>query len=266
MLSGRVIPNQGPDLNPDNTCAIIVGGALGIGRQVALDLSVQREVLIADRNEEAGLRLVRDIENSGGSASFYRLDVSSWPNTKQAIDQMIAGHGAVGALVYSAGITSRKTFDEVEWVEWQRTLAVNLTGIFHVVKALAPVMMNRSSGRIVIIGSGSAITGSGGGVHYAASKGGAFGLMRALAKELGPFGIRVNIVAPRVIESDMLNRLYPDPIDRDRLKQSIPIGKLGTMGDVSNMVQFLCSAESDYVHGQILLLDGGRTYSQWLLP
>jgi 3-oxoacyl-[acyl-carrier protein] reductase len=241
---------------------VIVGGAAGIGKRITEDFCRQQDIVaITDRNAEAGSELAAQLRESGGQASFYSMDVCSWEDSRTAIEQAILDMGGVDVLVYSAGITRRVPFEQLEWDEWKRTLAVNLTGLFHAAKAVAPKMIEQRSGAIVIIGSGSAITGSGGGVHYAASKGGAFGFMRTLVSELGPHGIRINTVAPRVIESEMLSRLYPNPADLERLKESIPLRRLGTVDDVSNIVQFLSSEESGYIQGQVLICDGGRTYS-----
>ncbi|MEW9672092.1 SDR family NAD(P)-dependent oxidoreductase [Ammoniphilus sp. 3BR4] len=241
---------------------VVVGGAAGIGKQIVMDMVRQGDrVAILDLNIEAGERLVAELVQQGGQVSFFQANVSSWDHMNQAIQETLAEMERIDVLVYSAGITRRVNFDDLGWDEWKKTISVNLTGLFYAVKAVVPSMMEHRSGKIVIIGSGSAITGSGGGVHYATSKGGAFGLMRSLAGELGAFGIRINTVAPRVIESEMLTRLYPDPSDLEALKDTIPVKRLGTLGDISNTVQFLSSEQSDYIHGQVILCDGGRTYS-----
>lgn len=241
---------------------IVVGGAAGIGRKISTDFALSgARVAVVDRNAEAGEQLASELRQQGTDVRFYSADVTSWQQTEAAVRQAIRDRGGVDALVYSAGITRRVPFAELTWEEWKRTIAVNLTGLFHAVKAVVPTMIQQKSGNLVIIGSGSAITGSGGGAHYAASKGGAFGFMRALVKELGPYNIRINTVAPRAIESEMLSRLYPDPADLEKLKQTIPLRRLGTVDDVSNVVRFLCSNASTYIQGQVILCDGGRTYS-----
>lgn len=216
---------------------------------------------VVDLNIAAGRHFVDELKAKGGQAAFFSVDICSWEDSEKMVQHVLHEMGRIDILVHSAGITSRIPFEQLGWSEWKQTVSVNLTGLFHITKAVAPVMIEQQSGKIIIIGSASAISGSGGGVHYAASKGGAFGFMRALAKELGTYGINVNVIAPRVIESDMLNRLYPDKVDREALKNRIPIGRLGKLEDVSNMVRFLSSAESNYVHGQVMVLDGGQTFS-----
>lgn len=240
---------------------LVVGGAAGIGKKIVEDLAEHGgHVAVADLNVEAGQSLVNELREQGKKATFYSIDVCSWSDCKRMADEMTEELGSIDALVHSAGITSRLSFDQVDWDVWKRTVNVNLTGLFNVAKAVAPSMIEKQSGSIVIIGSGSAISGTGGGVHYAASKGGAFGFMRTLAKELGTYGINVNVVAPRVIRSEMLDSLYPTEGEQEALVRQIPIGRLGTTSDVSHMVRFLCSHEAGYVHGQVLVLDGGRTF------
>ena len=114
--------------------------------------------------------------------------------------------------------------------------------------------------KVVFISSGSGITGTGGGAHYAASKSGQHGLMRTFfSKELGAYKVNVNAVAPRVIQSDILDHLYPTEESREELVKKIPIGKFGTPEDIANLTYFLSSDDSSYIHGQIILADGGRT-------
>lgn len=241
---------------------LITGGAAGIGKQVSVDLAAQGfRVAVADRDADSGKETVQHIRDHGGEAAFFPVDVSNWSDVERMVKDVLNEWGRVDVLVHSAAITSRIPFAELTWEKWQKTRAVNLDGLFFVVKAVIPQMKEQRKGNIVVIGSASAITGSGGGAHYAASKGGAFGFVRALARAFGPYGININVVAPRVIESEMLQRLYPDPNDLEMLKARIPVRRFGTPHDVSHAVQFLASDKASYIQGQILILDGGRTYS-----
>lgn len=238
---------------------VVIGGASGIGKQIALDFAVEgNNVAVADINEELMKQMIKDNRQEKNILPFV-LDASSWRSMEHFTQQLGDKIGKVHTLVYSAGITKRLKFSEIDWHTWKKTMAVNLHGLFYSIKAIGPLIKN--GGSIVIIGSGSAITGSGGGIHYSSSKGGAFGLMRSIVKEFGKSGINVNVVAPRVIESDMLDTLYPAAESKQQLKMEIPIGRLGTPTDISSLVKFLCREDAHYIHGQILLLDGGRTYS-----
>jgi 3-oxoacyl-[acyl-carrier protein] reductase len=122
-------------------------------------------------------------------------------------------------------------------------------------------MIKQKYGKIVIISSGSAVTGTGGGAHYASSKAGQIGLVRALANEFSQYNINVNAVAPRTIKTELLTELYPTEEGRNKLIEKIPIGRLGEAEDVANVAIFLSSDESSFITGQYILADGGRTFS-----
>ncbi|MDL0437367.1 MULTISPECIES: SDR family oxidoreductase [unclassified Niallia] len=240
---------------------LIIGGASGIGKEIALHYAADKhQVAVADINKQSLEQLV--LENGQSTLIPLEADASSWESIELLAEQIKKRFGTIHTLVYSAGITKSISLLEMDWAVWQKTLAVNLHGLFYSIKFIYPLI--ESGGSIVIIGSGSAITGTGGGIQYTASKGGAFGLMRSLVQELGNNHININVVAPRVIESDMLDILYPTEQSKAELKKAIPIGRLGTPIDVCQAVKYLSSEEGKYVHGQILLLDGGRTYKSVL--
>ncbi|MCM3031074.1 SDR family NAD(P)-dependent oxidoreductase [Niallia sp. MER 6] len=240
---------------------LIIGGASGIGKEIALHyVADKHQVAVADINKQSLEQLV--LENGQNTLIPLEADASSWESIELLAEQIKKRFGTIHTLVYSAGITKSISLLEMDWAVWQKTMAVNLHGLFYSIKFIYPLI--ESGGSIVIIGSGSAITGTGGGIQYTASKGGAFGLMRSLVQELGNNHININVVAPRVIESDMLDILYPTEQSKAELKKAIPIGRLGTPIDVCQAVKYLSSEEGKYVHGQILLLDGGRTYKSVL--
>lgn len=240
---------------------LIVGGASGIGKEIALHFAADKhQVAVADINKQSLNQLVS--ENGENNLIPFEVDAGSWESVETLADNIKKRFGTIHTLIYSAGITKSISFLEIDWAVWQKTMAVNLYGLFYTIKSVYPVL--ERGGSIVIIGSGSAITGTGGGIQYSASKGGAFGLMRSLVQHLGNNYININVVAPRVIESDMLDILYPTEQSKDQLKKDIPIGRLGTPKDVCQMVKFLSSKEGKYIHGQILLLDGGRTFKSCL--
>ncbi|MCE4047628.1 SDR family NAD(P)-dependent oxidoreductase [Bacillus sp. Au-Bac7] len=240
---------------------LIIGGASGIGKEIALHYAADKhQVAVADINKQSLEQLV--LENGQSTLIPLEADASSWESIELLAEQIKKRFGTIHTLVYSAGITKSISLLEMDWAVWQKTLAINLHGLFYSIKFIYPLI--ESGGSIVIIGSGSAITGTGGGIQYTASKGGAFGLMRSLVQELGNNHININVVAPRVIESDMLDILYPTEQSKAELKKAIPIGRLGTPIDVCQAVKYLSSEEGKYVHGQILLLDGGRTYKSVL--
>ena len=240
---------------------LVIGGAAGIGKDYVKNRAARGDsVIFTDLNKEAGEALVNELALKGKEATFFQHDVTDWENTKGIINKVIKQFGRIDTLVHSAGITVSKSFEELTFPTWEKTISVNLTGLFYAVKAVIPEMLHHKGGNIIIIGSGSAITGTGGGVHYAASKGGAFGLMRAIASKYSHLGIKINLVAPRVIQTEMLDRLYPTEESLEKLVQKIPVRKIGTLSDTTNAINFLASKESDYIQGQVLLIDGGRTF------
>ncbi|WP_152657858.1 SDR family NAD(P)-dependent oxidoreductase [Oceanobacillus sp. CFH 90083] len=240
---------------------LIIGGAAGIGKAVAESrLKKNDKVIFTDINAEVGNQLMKEWRSQDYEATFLRQNVTSWQDTEAVVAKTVALYGRIDVLIISAGVTSQKRLEDISEKEWRFTLDVNLTGLFYNLKAAIPEMVKHYGGDIVIVGSGSAITGSGGGIHYAVSKGGAFGLMRAIANEYSDQGIHINLVAPRVIETEMLDVLYPTMEAKGALRQKIPVRTFGTLADTTSAINFLASEDSRYIQAQILLLDGGRTY------
>nr|WP_231710736.1 SDR family oxidoreductase [Gracilibacillus suaedae] len=240
---------------------MVIGGASGIGEAVVRN-RVQKgdKVIFTDINEKMGQRLESELNQTNTFATFMKHDVTSWQETQNIKINVMDQFNKIDTLIYSAGVTSQKNIREITFEEWSFTFNVNLTGLFYSLKTFIPEMVKRSGGNIVIVGSGSAITGSGGGAHYSASKGGAFGMMRAIADEFSERGIRINLVAPRVIETEMLYKLYPTEKQLEDLKNKIPIKKIGTLEDTTNIINFLESSSANYIQAQTLIADGGRTY------
>jgi 3-oxoacyl-[acyl-carrier protein] reductase len=174
-------------------------------------------------------------------------------------DRVEAELGMVTRLVGNAGTTSRFNFPDLPPEEWQRLMDINLTGNFHVVQRAIGPMLARGRGSIVLVTTQATLTGGGGGAHYAASKAGVEGLARHLTKELRPRGIRVNVVQPSAIDTELFRERYPDPRDRETVAADIPAGRLGHPDDIAYAVVFLLSDLADYICGQCLLVDGGRT-------
>ena len=238
-------------------CALVTGAAIGIGRSICLKLAdAGARIIITDVDDHAGQRTAAEMVSGGAQAQFFSLDVTDSKAAERLADEL----PEVDILVNNAGICPRLDFLSLDSETWRRTIEINLTGAFNLSRAFVPGMVNRKYGRVIHIGSASSITGSGGGAHYAASKYGMQGLTRAMARELGQSGITVNCVAPRVIVTDLLMHLY----DAERLADlgtDIPVGRAGLPEDVANAVVFLASDYAGYVTGQVILVDGGRTFA-----
>lgn len=243
----------------DGQVAIITGASRGLGRTLALKLTEEgASLLIIDRNMP-GLEETKElVECQGGRAIVARVDTSKEEDTLRMADLAVKELGGIDILVNNAAIgIERKAFFEISTEEWDRVMAVNLRGYWLCVKAVFPHMKNKSKGRIINITSDSFFSGSHGFAHYVSSKGGIIGLTRALARELGDYGIHINAVAPGF----MANETGLALIGGDKNKYDVNpncIKRVGTPEDVVGVVAFLASNESDFITGQTIVVNGGR--------
>ena len=240
--------------------AVVTGAAKGIGKAIAKKFAIAgAHTVILDFDEKSGKQTVAELSADFSESVFIKTDVSDPESLKRASEQVLEKFQRVDILVINAGISYLHSIDEISIEEWQRVLHINLDGSFYTLKAFCDHFAD-NAGKVIFITSGSAITGTGGGMHYASSKAGQHGLMRAASKEFGPRGINVNAIAPRVIQTDILDTLYPDEASREELLKKIPLRRIGQPEDIANLALFLAGPDSSYIHGQIILADGGRTY------
>lgn len=247
-----------------NKVAVITGAAKGIGKCIGQRMAQEgAAIAILDFDEILGKKTEQDFKKQGVNALFIKTDVSDYDSLKESKNKVIDTFGKVDILVINAGISIKHSIKDISIEEWDKVLKINLSGSFYTVKAYYSEFENKTrddNSRIIFVTSGSAITGTGGGAHYASSKSGQHGLMRNLSKELGPKGVNVNAIAPRVIVTELFEQLYPTEESKEDLVKKIPIGRFGYPEDIANLACFLASNESSYIHGQIMLMDGGRTY------
>lgn len=241
----------------DSRVAIVTGASRGIGRAVAVVLAqgggrvvVNYQGRSADAEETA--RLVRA---AGGEALVVQADVSLEADAKRLVDAALAAWGRVDILVNNAGITRDTLILRMKDEDWDKVVAVNLKGAFHMIRAVSRSMMKQRHGRIVNVTSVVGLTGNAGQANYAAAKAGLVGLTKSAARELASRNITVNAVAPGYIDTDMTRALGPEAADR--LLPQIPLGRLGTAEDVAYAVRFLTSDGAAYITGQVIQVDGG---------
>lgn len=243
--------------------ALISGASRNIGKTIALNFAHEGAhiVAVANKSGDELKQAAKECEALGVKALPLQADVSKSSDVNRMVGQAIEHFGRVDILVSAAGIRPNRPFWEISDEEWDNVLAVNLTATFYLARALAPGMMQQKSGNIIAIGGMSTMTA---GLHRAAvgaSKAGLHGLMRVLALELGPYGIRANEIIPGLIDTARMNpEWYPGGADLMRPGmggESTPLRRKGTAQDIANAAIFLASDESAYTTGDRILCVGG---------
>jgi 3-oxoacyl-[acyl-carrier protein] reductase len=243
------------DLGLKGKRALVTGGSRGIGRACVLALARQGVSVAAiyQRESDAITSLAAELKDLANGSYVVQADVADANTVEQAVGEARRRFGTIEIVVNNAGVVSHKMIADLEPAEWHRVLDTNLTGLYLVTQAALKAMT--SGGSIINIGSAVALRGMPGRVHYAASKAGAIGFMRALAKEIGPRGIRVNVIAPGIIETDQVTGLTPE--GRTRYEKLAALDRLGKPEEIAGVVLFLASDLSRFVSGQTINVDGG---------
>jgi len=241
--------------------AIVTGARKGMGRTHSLTLAKAGvKVVVSDISLEDCQKVVDEIKKNGGEAIAVKCDVSKKQEVDEMVRETIEKFGKIDILVNNAGICQFKPFLELTEEEWDRTLDINLKGYFLCAQAVAKEMAKQKSGVIVNIASvamGQVGIGMATIAHYCASKGGIVAMTEALAVELAPYNIRVNAIAPGMIETPMIDPVKQDPKMMEALLAKVPLGRVGKPEEVSNLVLFLASDESSYMTGSTVVIDGG---------
>jgi len=186
---------------------------------------------------------------------LYELDVTDPANCASVVTSAESAFGPVSGLVYAAGITRDRPVSLMTNEQWNEVLTVNLSGVFYLTREVAKSMMVEKNGSLIYIGSVSGQLGNAGQVNYSASKAGLIGMAKTLAVELGPYGIRCNVVAPGPIETPMTQAVSFTKVEA--LRRKIPLRRFGSPLDVSAMVCYLLSDSGCYISGQVITIDGG---------
>jgi 3-oxoacyl-[acyl-carrier protein] reductase len=240
--------------------AIVTGASQGIGRDTALALSkAGAKVAVAARNEEKLHALVQEITAAGGEAFAVKMDVADQEQVKSAFKQVTEKFGRLDILVNNAAITRDGLALRMKPEDWDAVLRTNLTGAHFCIQQALATMMRARAGRIINISSVVAEMGNAGQANYVASKAGLIGLTKAIAIEIASRNITVNAVAPGFIETPMTDVLSDEV--KEELKKRIPLGRMGTPGDVTAAIVFLASDEAAYITGHVLDVNGGMYLS-----
>jgi 3-oxoacyl-[acyl-carrier protein] reductase len=237
--------------------AIVTGGSLGIGAAIARELGEAgaKVALNYRRHADEADKIVGEIERVSEAVSV-QADVSKPADAEKLLSAALERFGGVDILVNNAGINRDRVVWKMSDEEWDAVLDVNLKGYFNLIRAVAPVLKEKKSGRIINITSINGLRGKFGQANYSAAKAGIIGLTKAVAKELGRYGVTVNAVAPGMIETAMMRDL-PEEV-KETAKKEAALGKIGKPEDVANLVRFLASDDAGHITGEVIKVDGGQ--------
>jgi NAD(P)-dependent dehydrogenase (short-subunit alcohol dehydrogenase family) len=238
--------------------AVVTGGGSGIGRSIALRLARDgADVALLDVDQSAAETVAGEVRALGRRALPLRVDVSRLPEVTAAAAQVRERLGRVHILVNNAGIAGFAPLLAMSEEEWDRMIAVHLKGTFNCTRALAEDMVDAKWGRVVCISSVGGLRGGPSLTHYAAAKAGVIGFAKALAIELGPHGVTVNVIAPGMIDTPMLARSGVPQAILDSARTQTPVRRLGTPDDIAAACAYLVSEEASFTTGQVLSPNGG---------
>ena len=237
--------------------ALITGGSRGIGAACVrlFARSGWSVVFIANRSADKAQTLTDELRADGCDVAFRLCDLSDGAQAASVVAEILRTYRRIDALVNCAGIAHIGLFTDMTDAEWDALFAVNVRSVFSVTKAVLPGMISRQSGAIVNVSSMWGEVGASCEVAYSATKAAIIGLTKALAKEVGPSGVRVNCVTPGVIDTDMNAQLTDD--DRAELSDETPLGRIGRAEEVAQTILYLCSEAASFITGQVLGVSGG---------
>jgi 3-oxoacyl-[acyl-carrier protein] reductase len=234
--------------------AIITGAGRGIGRATALEMAGAGYFVIINykSNAEAAAQTLNLVRAAGGDGEILQFDVTDSAAVKDNIAGIVERHGRINVLVNNAGISADGLFLLLGEDEWDNVINTTLKGFYNMTKPVLREMIKNKEGSIVSVSSVSALMPNRGQANYAAAKAGIIGASRSLAAEVARFGVRVNVVAPGLIETDMIKDA---PIAE--IKKAIPMARLGQPQEVARVIRFLCSDDASYITGQTISINGG---------
>jgi len=237
--------------------AVVTGSGQGIGREIALGLARRgATVIVADWNLATAEAVRHEIRAFGGSALVVEVDISDAAQVEAMVERVLDAYGRIDILINNAAIGHAKPFLEISLEEWNRVLAINLTGQFLCAQAVARAMVERGGGRIVNVASISGQRGGTGRAAYGAAKAGVILLTRVMAVELAARGIAVNAISPGPTETDQVRQCHDDAT-RAAYRERLPMRRYADPAEIAKAALFLASDEASFVSGHILNVDGG---------
>ena len=239
----------------ENKVIIVTGGSRGIGAQIVKNLANENTKIILNYNnsEQKAKQIKQELEEKNIFIDIFKADVKDRKQVREMIDYTIKKYGKIDVLINNAGISEQRLFTDVSSQEWQKMINVNMSAAFYTTQECVKNMISNKNGCIINI---SSIWGEVGGsceVHYSVAKAGLDGMTKALAKELGPSNIRVNSIAPGIINTEMNNNL--NNIEKEEIINKIPLLKIGDELAIVNCIKWLI--QDDYTTGQVISINGG---------
>lgn len=238
----------------------ISGASRGIGKSAVLHFARAGYKIAAGyhENDTAMQSLMQQLAEIGAMAVPVKGDIADPAAVESMAEYICSTLGGIDVLIANAGVAHYSMLEDMAYNEWRRVIDTDLTGVYNMIHASLPSMRNRGGGSIINVSSVWGIYGGSCEAAYSAAKAGVIGLTKALSRELGSSGIRVNCVAPGVIDTDMMVKF--DETDRQQLIDSTPLGRLGTVDDVAGAMLFLASDSASFITGQVLEVGGGFPY------
>jgi NAD(P)-dependent dehydrogenase (short-subunit alcohol dehydrogenase family) len=245
-------------IKPDDV-VVVTGAGGGFGRAFCQRFGrAGARVAAWEINLQAGAETVAQVKAAGGEARFFQVDLSDAAQIASAVQQTLAAYGTPYLVINNASIYPRSTVIDMKVEDWERTLKVNITAPFLIVRAFGPHMLKEKRGVVINIASGRGVQGAPKGANYAASKAAILSLTKTLALEWAPYNVRVNAIIPGVsMTAQPLENTTPEEL-AERGKKEIPLGRVGYPDDMAGLAAFMASSDAAYMTGQAVAMNGGR--------
>ena len=248
-----MVENQ--EKNIVNKVIVVTGSSRGIGAEIVKLLAKSGHTVILNYNksEDCAKSVENELKNLGYTVDIFKADVSKKEEAESLIKFVLEKYGRIDVLINNAGISQTKLFTDITDEDWQNMMDNNLNSAFYCTRETVKNMIHNKQGLIINMSSIWGVTGASCEVHYSTAKAGLIGFTKALAKELGPSNIRVNAIAPGIIDTDMCKEYFAE--EKEKIKEEIPLERIGTAENIAKCVKWLI--EDDYVTGEVISINGG---------